>query len=205
MSDLGVFTGASCLLFWEGRIVLEVRKTHKWEQRPDGVHVIGIGGIGGTMEEGESPLETLQREAVEEIGCPVELWSASSTIVESPAEVRVVTGLDVDGLCPAMVWEVTDPTYQVGAKVVVYLAQATRDPQPGDLPAILLADPAWITTMSSEFVSTREAVNAGVEVRSRVDMPENGLFQPVNTLRRLLAVRASHCEVFKQLMQGPPA
>ena len=53
----GNFTGASSILFWDGWLVLELRKPHKWMSQPDGTTLVGVGGIGGTIEEGESPLQ----------------------------------------------------------------------------------------------------------------------------------------------------
>lgn len=180
--------------------MLEVRKTHKWEQR-DGTTVIGIGGIGGTMEAGESPLQALQREAVEEIGCEIVPQPSRRTALESPVGIQIATDVRIDGLSPAMIWVVTDPTYKVGAKVAVFLGQAVADPQPGDLPALLLAEPAWIRQLSEEPVSIRETLDAGVEVRSKVELPEDAAFQPANTLRRLLVLRDQYRDVFEEFMR----
>jgi len=72
--------GDSCLLMGESGLILEVQKSHKWRREDDGRLVIGLGCIGGALEERESPVAALQRETREEIGCGLLLRSASSTI-----------------------------------------------------------------------------------------------------------------------------
>ena len=57
------FTGAACLLFSGPRLVLEVRKEHKWQRLSGKPVQIGIGCVGGTIEPGETPVQALRREA----------------------------------------------------------------------------------------------------------------------------------------------
>jgi hypothetical protein len=49
--------------------------------------------------------------------------SAPRTAEISPAGIRVIDGVEIDGVTPAMVWEVMDPIFLVGTKVAVFLGQ----------------------------------------------------------------------------------
>ncbi len=200
--SIGVFSGASSLLFAETRLVLEVRKPHKWERESGHPPVIGLGCIGGAAEPGETPLQALHREAMEEINCAVTVWSARTTLDLSPSGVRMLSRLDIDGIRPAMVWEVTDPTYDVGSKVAVFLASTSGDPQSGDLPAIILADPGFVSSMDLEGMSVGEARDCGAEVRANIELPSEGRLMPVNTFRHLLALRQSDPNLFDEWMDG---
>jgi hypothetical protein len=127
--------------------------------------------------------------------------SAPRTADISPAGIRVIDGLEIDGVTPAMVWEVTDPIFVVGTKVAVFLGQVSGEPQPGDLPAIVITDPGLITTPGLESMSIAEVKESGAEIRERVELPGDGRFIPVNSLSRLLRLRSVEPELFNQLLE----
>jgi hypothetical protein len=166
--------------------------------------VIGIGCIGGSIEEGESPVEALKREALEEIGCSVDLRSAGRTAYIRDEAVEILPELDFCGLQPAIVWEVTDPSFQVGSNVSVFLGQADDNPQPIDLPAIILADPGVISMINFESVSVDEILKSGAEIRQNIDIPRNGRLILANTLRRLMLLHADHRELFDEFTTANP-
>ena len=175
--------GVSCLLRTGPKLVLEVRKPGKWIQRPGKPPLIGLGCIGGSLEEGESVIEALQRESREEIGCGIALRSARATVDISPSGVRVLENYLIDDLCPAMIWE-ADPQdgYVPGAKVVVFVGETDGDPQPGDLPAIVLAAPALISDIGTRTMTAAEATARGAELRQRIDIPPDAELRLANTL-----------------------
>jgi hypothetical protein len=59
--------GASIILRHEGRLLFEIQKPSKWLQQPDGTLSIGMGCIGGNIEQGETPRQALEREALEDM------------------------------------------------------------------------------------------------------------------------------------------
>lgn len=189
------FTGSAVLLTIGGRLVCEVRKQHKWTIVPGKPPMIGMGRVGGSMEAGETPLQSLRREVMEEICCPVELIPASVTADMSPAGIRILPDVKVDGLQPAMIWEVTDPTYIVGSKVAVFLARPSGEPEPGDLPALILAEPELIWRIGSDTVSVQDIIDAGADIRQNIALPPDGRLELVNTLRLLAQLRAQHADV----------
>lgn len=74
-------TGASALVICQGALVLELTKPKHWQQREDGVTLVGLGAIGGSLAPGETLLACLQREAREELGAPVEILSSTETVI----------------------------------------------------------------------------------------------------------------------------
>ncbi len=194
------FTGAGSILLSGRRLVLEVRKKHRWEYAPGQPPRIGLGSIGGSLEPGETPLQALHREALEEIGCPIEVWSAQRTAYVTPEEVRILSDFDLDGVRPAMVWEVTDPTFVVGSHVAVFLARVEDDPQPRDLPGIVLAEPELIPRIGFDSISIAEVKALGAEVRANTELPAEGRLILANTLHRFMVVYQSDPGLFDELM-----
>jgi 8-oxo-dGTP pyrophosphatase MutT (NUDIX family) len=74
-----ILVGVSAVLYDELAFTFEISRPRHWGRREDGTHVIGIGGIGGRIEPGESVLECLFREVREEIGVRFWLEPAAST------------------------------------------------------------------------------------------------------------------------------
>jgi ADP-ribose pyrophosphatase YjhB (NUDIX family) len=97
--------GVSAVLYDEQAFVFEVTRSRHWGRRADGVRIVGIGGIGGRIEPGESALACLRREVREEIGVGFWLKPAASTALIHQGE--VAAWLDVpsspDQAAPYMV------------------------------------------------------------------------------------------------------
>lgn len=199
--DPGSFTGAGTLLFDRNRLVIEVRKPHKWERPPGKPLEIGIGSVGGSIEPGETILEAFHREANEEIGCPVEAVSSSITLLVTPDGVRELPDYAIEDIRPAIVWEVGDPTFVVGSYVAVFRSRVLGDPQPGDLPAILLSHPELLPRIDTESMTVAQAVKAGAEVRSRIDIPSDGTLILCNTLRHLMTIRDANQTAYETLVK----
>lgn len=199
------FSGAAALIWHNGRMVFEVRKEKGWERSPGKPAVIGIGAVGGTIEDGETPIQGLQREAVEEIGGSLNLYPASDTVYVGKDAIDRIDDFVLDGLRPALVWEVVDPIYELGKHVAVYHATTTSDPQPGDLPAVILSDPDLITRIGFDTLSISAAVDSSGEVRSCTDfnVPSDGHFLLCNTLRRMMQVHEHDPDVYESLVQAP--
>lgn len=179
--DLTQFTGAACLLFSGSRLVMEVRKPHKWQRTPGQPVEVGIGCVGGTIEEGESPVQALHREAMEEISCAVTLRSARATADVTPAGTIIQPGIEIEGFTPAMVWD--------------------GDPQPGDLPAIVLAEPEAV--FAADFVTLPIGqIRNGVEIRERVTLPDDGRFVHANTLSHIRRLRQQEPELAAEVRIG---
>ena len=65
--------GVSTIVHDGARTYFEVGKPKYWLRRDDGGTTVGVGGIGGTIEQGESVVACLRREVEEELGSRVRL------------------------------------------------------------------------------------------------------------------------------------
>jgi 8-oxo-dGTP pyrophosphatase MutT (NUDIX family) len=194
------YTGAGALLFSEDRLVIEVRKAHKWERKPGRPPVIGIGSVGGSIETGESPIEALHRETREEVNCDIDVFSSPQTVCVSPRGVSVDNSIVIDGIQPAMIWVVGDPTFVVGSYVAVFRAQASGDPSPGDLPAIILTSPDLLTEIGFGSITVEETLNFGAEIRAQIDIPSDGRLVLANTMRHLMTIRETDASLYHELV-----
>jgi ADP-ribose pyrophosphatase YjhB (NUDIX family) len=88
-----IAVGVSAVLYDERVFYFEVTRPRHWGQRPDGGQTVGIGGIGGRIEPGESVVACLRREVREEIGVGFWLEPAESTALIH--EGKVAAWLDV--------------------------------------------------------------------------------------------------------------
>jgi len=71
--------GASAIVRDEEAYYFEITKPKFWVEDEDGHVLVGIGGIGGSTEEGENEITCLHREALEELGVDVQVLSSPET------------------------------------------------------------------------------------------------------------------------------
>lgn len=193
--------GVACLIRSGPFLVLEVQKSHKWRRTPEGVRV-GIGCIGGALEPGESPVEALQRECREEIGCEVRLRPAAQTWLKNRAEPARPVGWTDGGPRPALVWEGDWPGATPGGVVPVYLSEAVGEVTPLDLPALLLAPPALVRELLRRPLTFGEFLQAGGQVRAREKIPPDALLELKGTLSALRSLEAGHQGAVETMLRG---
>jgi hypothetical protein len=192
--------GVSCLLMGGSGLILEVQKSHKWRRANDGNLVIGLGCIGGSLEEGETPVAALQREAQEEIGCELHLRSASLTIEVSPKRNVWLRDWPASDLRPAFVWENEGPGYIPDAKVAVYLGTPERHVQPRDLPAVTIMDIELMLRLGSGRLSLDDAISSGANVQQGEPIPRNALLELVGTPKVFYDMHSNYKEIAESII-----
>ena len=193
--------GTSIILKHGNGLLFEVQKPSKWIREADGSVSIGIGCIGGTLEKGERSHETLQREAVEEIGCEVEWVQAADPFLTGPqGSIRELDETAPEGA--QFLWEVDRPGYVKGARVAVYVGRPIGSPSPGDLPALLTTDLETLSLCRSRQLTFDDLIQRGSLLQEREPIPRSARPFPIGTPEILLGIRDAHPEVLQRLLSA---
>ncbi len=173
--------GAACLVWWRGALVLEVQNPRKWRVDNHGEVHIGLGGIGGKLEEGETALEALQHEAVEEMGCPLALQDAPVTYAVTPGCQVHEERWHAPGTRPVFVWEACLPGLVPGRSVAVFRGHPMGDPTPGDLPALLCVPAQVLLAIGRGGMRLGEAQQRGASLRAHSTIPNTAWLDLIGT------------------------
>lgn len=167
----GVSRAASLLLADEGRFLLGARPP----VHDRGRIIIRLTGIGGWAEGDESFIETIRREALEETGSDVRLFTFARTVViHSPEDIEEVQLHDRPtpvalvfrryGTGPFDPWS---DTYQRISPVAVFAGTLTRLPRlakPDEHPFFLWLHPEQMIAVSDADVPLDYLLNDGAEL-----------------------------------------
>lgn len=192
---------------YAGAIILTGRESFLWAlgdedrwQRKSRVLHIPVSAIGGGVEHGERPHDSLQREAVEEIGAPFNLIHCAVPEVcwvRPDGEVKKSLVPWNDGPAPAFVIrrEINDKTFVIW----LYAATLTADPKLDDLPGLvevpLTAVPALLGGIRVDQLASHGIVvtaKDGIKLTkaTRLYLPEHSseryLLEPTLQMRGLL-------------------
>lgn len=195
-------TGASALVHDGEAFYFELTKPKHWRRRGDGTTVVGIGGIGGSIEGRETILSCLCREAREELNVEIDIGSASET--HFVYEERVVDSVELGEreMPRPVLFTISEnlyrrhvhPEHRVLA-IATFLAQVRGAPAPDDLFGLLVVPrQAFAAIFGPETVAVGEASRApGVRIVVREPLPEEAVLGPVWTARSFqLLLRAGY-------------
>ena len=198
MAD-SLIIGVAIVLTEKHGLLFELQREAKWKRGPDGIIEIGMSCIGGTVEEGESLEDALQREATEEIGCRVAFESSAKPFWLDPAGnvSPLPPGSVPDGV--QFLWEGNDPGFVPGAVVAVYAGHATARAKPGDLSGIVILESGLFYQLATETSTIEYLEQRGAILREGVRIPRSARVEPVGTAARLLELRRRHPELLKRI------
>ena len=152
--------GVSIILQWKNLCLFEIQKSSKWERLPDDRFPIGVGCIGGWIEEDETAEQALMREVQEEIGCGVSLEKSTHPFRFGPSKtVEMIFEEDTPAGC-LFLWEEQKPGYIEGAHVAVYLGAPIGQPSPGDLSGIIGLDFSQLFEMRDRNSTVQDMMDA---------------------------------------------
>jgi 8-oxo-dGTP pyrophosphatase MutT (NUDIX family) len=205
-------TGVSALVYDDAAYYLELTKPKHWHRRPDGATVVGIGGIGGSLEPGESVLECLARELQEELGCAARLASARSCHLVYE-ESRLVLLVPPRRAYPVpLLFTVSANLYrrdELAADVLAiatFWARLAAPPVLGDLYGLLRVPFAALPDLmeadewrAADLLCPAADPAAAVTATTRTPLPADAVLRPVWTAHSLQLLLQAHGPVM------PPA
>jgi len=159
--------GSSVILRYGDRFVFELQKPYKWSIDETGRVWIG-----------------LRREAREEIGVEIDILPAPGMLVVN-TDNSVVDATDPEQYKEvAIQWYGDRPDY-ANSLILSYLGTTRTRPVPNDLPGILLAQPKDLLRALHESLTLGELRQSGIEMISRVSLPDSAKLTPRGTAKRL--------------------
>ena len=191
--------GVSALLRYNDLWLFEIQKEHKWEQLASGHLAIGMGCIGGSVESGETPVEALQREAQEEIGCQLVLDTPGELFSISPDfEITRENQWLPEGV--RFFWEGSGPGFVKGGKVAVVTGHPNGVPQPGDLPGVIGLSSELLLGLESRDATLQDALTNGAEVIEKMELPKEAILNPVGTAKILIELNRREPDIVAKLL-----
>jgi 8-oxo-dGTP pyrophosphatase MutT (NUDIX family) len=196
-----VLIGVSTVVSDGTALVFEVSRPKYWRQREDGATLVGVGGIGGSVEQGESVLACLRREVKEELGARVRLdrppqtylirdWQVVDTLV-LPSSRRRPTPLMVILVPPRL----GGPQTPDHLAILAFRTRLRDTAEPRDLFGLLRVENQALGTFfgRDEWPLGEVQAHPGLTVTLNGDPPPSPILYPVLTGRAFqLLVRSGY-------------
>jgi hypothetical protein len=139
------------------------------------------------VESGESPVEALRREAIEEMGCSVHVDVPPTP----PFLVQVghsITDLSqsVDRDPVLFFWQAEKPGFIPGARVAVFSGTAQGEMHPCDLPGLIGLDANILKQFNSRSFTVEDVLQHQGVLIEKEPIPRGAILRPVGTVEILL-------------------
>ena len=193
--------GVSIILRQEEHYLFEIQKTTKWVRQSDGRFRIGMGCIGGRVEDSETAQQALKREVKEEVGCGVLLEKSAHSFLFGPS--KTVQEMDEEDLPEGsqFLWEEEQPGYIPGAQVAVYLGRLIGHPIPGDLPGVIGLKLGALFEMKDRAFTVGELLESEGILLEREHIPRDAEVCPVGTAKILTELQEVAPDVVNHLFE----
>lgn len=169
-----------------------IQPQNRWGKSEDGSDILFFGGIGGKVKAGESLIEALHRESLEEIGCDFTLLENHEKsipwVTKETVERKNIYPSDKNPL-PYLIFQNrrSEPGRKSKTNVFIYdtILKNNFEMQPIDNPAIILIPEMTLYEMENGM-NIQEALQKGVEIIAKIDIPQEGILKPTPTPMALI-------------------
>ncbi len=191
--------GVSALVVDAEAYYLELTKPKHWRRRADGATVVGLGGIGGSLEPGETVLGCLAREMNEELGRSATVAAAQHCFLVYEERQIVPVALPPREYPTPALFTVSANLYRRDELAAEVLAIATfwarlgGPPLLGDLYGLLRVPFAALPALLArdEWPASDLAAIVGLSITAVTPLPSGAVLRPVWTMRSVqLLLRA---------------
>ena len=185
--------GVSALLYDATHYYLELTKPKHWRRRADGATEVGLGGIGGSLEPGETALICLAREAQEELGIGLEVVSAPRTFFVYEQQLATALTLGRGAYPRPALFTVSRNLYRQDElayptlAIVTFRARMQGVPALRDLYGLAAVPQVALRTLLQQEEIRPGALGSvpGVRLLTQEPLPEDGVLIPTWTGRSL--------------------
>lgn len=195
--------GVSTIVRDDDAYYFEVSKTKYWRQRADGITIVGVGGIGGGIKQGETITACLKREVEEEIDTQVRLEPVQETALIHEWQIVDTLNLKPSKKRPTPMMVILTPPRLGGPDTpdhLAILAFRTRlrgEPAPYDLFGLLRIENEALAALFAQDEWSLEEARAlpGLTMTLNGQLPANAVLRPILTARafQLLIKKPGFC------------
>ncbi len=193
--------GVSTIIRDDIGLYFEVGKPKYWRRRDDGSTIIGVGGIGGSLKQGESVLAGLRREVEEELGARARFESSPLTYLVHGWQIADTVALPASKkrLPPLMVIlarpRLGGPDTPDHLAILAFRSWLRDRPAPRDLFGLLRVESGAVRAFfeRDELPLGEVQAHPGLTITLNGEPPAAAVLRPVLTARAFQSlVRAGH-------------
>jgi hypothetical protein len=200
--DIPIIMGATTVLKFHDSFIFSLNKEKYWKDE-NGLK-IGFSGVGGKVEDGESPKEAAIREVKEEVGQDISLIPFPKTIFVSESGEKKELAFNespayiAEFISPGVPGNQNKPGYW-GLLLFVFAGTVNNEPAPTEeIPGIISFTKDTFNLVHNDNISYSEMIAGGSKVIAHKTIPESALFQPTFSAKIISDMRINPDDLFKE-------